>query len=290
MNLNSMLMLNVGYARHDADWNFDKVNSPFTRIYYVTEGTANVIIDGTRHTLTPGHLYIIPAFTEHTDICNGIFNHYYIHIYENGATDTDITGNYDFPFELPGAPIDEIMFKNLCEHSLALSLKHSDPKIYDNKNSLIDCVRLNRERPLWERMESVAVISHLLSRFIRAAKPKLQISDERIANAIKTINTLPPAELDSIDFIARQACMSVNHFIRLFKSQVGCTPAQFIISRKMTRAKLLLASEQMSVKEIAFEIGYEDISYFNRLFKRHTGMTPGKYRYSFNRNSISVKE
>ena len=40
------LVLNVGLAVHNADWNWKNVNSPFTRLYYITEGTAQIQLSG----------------------------------------------------------------------------------------------------------------------------------------------------------------------------------------------------------------------------------------------------
>ncbi len=40
------LVLNIGLAIHNADWNWKNVSSPFTRLYYVTEGTAQILISG----------------------------------------------------------------------------------------------------------------------------------------------------------------------------------------------------------------------------------------------------
>ena len=57
----NLLMLNVGHALHNADWNFKDVSSPFTRLYYVTEGNAELILPNGRVRLRPHHLYIIPA-------------------------------------------------------------------------------------------------------------------------------------------------------------------------------------------------------------------------------------
>ena len=42
------LVLNVGLAVHNADWNWKNVNSPFTRLYYITEGTAQIQLSGER--------------------------------------------------------------------------------------------------------------------------------------------------------------------------------------------------------------------------------------------------
>ena len=54
------LVLNIGLAIHNADWNWKNVNSPFTRLYYVTEGTAQVLISGKTQILKANHMYFIP--------------------------------------------------------------------------------------------------------------------------------------------------------------------------------------------------------------------------------------
>ncbi len=277
-------MLNVGHAKHNADWNFKKVNSPFTRIYYVTKGSAEVEIDSKRHKLVPGNMYIIPAFTDHTDICDGVFEHFYVHIYEDVTSGIGLIGSYDFPVEIQGNDLDMTLFANLCDHNRAMALKFADPKIYDNKHSMIECVRLNRNRPLYDQLESMGVIYQLLGRFMRFAKPRFQISDERISNALKAISE-KEGELLTVDALACDACMSKDHFIRLFRQEVGDTPAQFIINGKMTKAKLMLASENISIKDVAFNLGYYDISYFTRLFKKHTNFTPRQYRSFFNKET-----
>ena len=105
--------LNVGYAYHNADWNWQNVRSPFARLYYVTEGEAMIDIDGTVHTLTAGHLYLIPAYTKHTNICTGVFAHYYLHIYEEAAT--SMLDEWQYPVELSATPTDLYLFKRMCE-------------------------------------------------------------------------------------------------------------------------------------------------------------------------------
>ena len=51
-------MLNVGLAKHDADWNWQNVVSPFTRIYLVTEGYAKLYLPNRVVDLLSGHMYI----------------------------------------------------------------------------------------------------------------------------------------------------------------------------------------------------------------------------------------
>ncbi len=281
MEINNMLMLNVGYAYHDGDWNFNSVSSPFTRIYYVAKGTAEVSIGSRTYTLRPDHMYIIPAFTEHSDYCNGVFEHYYIHVYEDVSAGEAITAFYDFPFEIPATDFDRRLFQNICDHNGAMSLKNSNPRIYDNKHSLIECIRLNRERPLFDRLESMGIIYQLLGKFLKSAKPKIQTADARIEKVLKILSGNVAAN-NKIEDLAKIACMSPDHFIRTFRKEVGYTPAQFVIEQKMMKARLMLASENLSIKDIAYGLGYDDVSYFTRIFHRHVGTTPRIYRNSFN--------
>ena len=63
-----LILLNIGYAVHRADWNYKNVNSPFARIYLVKEGVAKLHLQDRDHIqlLTPEHLYLIPPFTLHS--------------------------------------------------------------------------------------------------------------------------------------------------------------------------------------------------------------------------------
>ena len=285
----NLLMLNVGHARHEADWNFKDIASPFTRIYYVTEGTAVVTIGDRSYTLSPGNMYIIPAFTLHSDACSGRFCHYYVHIYEEASGADSLIDKYDFPFELPGQPLDRTLFEALCDHNRQMALKAADPEIYDNRTSLINCVRQNRERPLWDRLESMGIIFQILGRFMKEAVPKYDATDPRVREVIEVINA-HPEENHRIDVLARKVLMTPDHFIRLFKKEMGCTPARFIIGRKMTQAMLMLSAEPLMTKEVAYALGYDNLSYFSRLFRKHTGMTPRRYRESFNSHAAEASE
>ncbi len=277
-------MLNVGFARHHGDWNFNGINSPFARIYLVTDGEAEVKTGGVTHLLTPGHMYMIPPFTTHSDHCEGVFNHYYVHIYEDSSKGGDIFASYDFPFEINSSELDHLLFNRLVDENSAMTLKSSDPDKYDNERSLIECVSENRIRPLDVRMESMGIISQFMSRFLKFAKPKYDATDPRIIQALKLISQNINTPL-SIESLAGGSCMSVGHFIRLFRLQVGCSPAQFLIDRKMMKAKLMLATESLLIKEISYMLGYDDVSYFTRLFKKHVGVTPRQYRLNYNDGS-----
>lgn len=80
--------------------------------------------------------------------------------------------------------------------------------------------------------------------------------------------------------LARQVNLSPTHFARVFKRQLGISPINYVIQKRMTQASSLLAETTMPLKQIAQAVGYADPFYFSRLFKKTVGVSPTVYRKS----------
>lgn len=72
--------------------------------------------------------------------------------------------------------------------------------------------------------------------------------------------------------------LSGNALAKLTGRYLHKTPTELIAERLVLEAKRLLHFTTMSVKEIAFHLGFSDFGYFGRLFKKHTGITPTEFR------------
>ena len=271
------LVLNVGLAVHNADWNWKNVNSPFTRLYYVTEGSAQIELPDGIYTLSPKHMYFIPAFTIHTNICKSNFVHYYLHIYEDHYSDNDWLDHWKFPVEIEATDLDLALFKRLCEINPHMTLQKSDPTTYYNNPSLMQNLIKNRQRAFCDKVESRGIVFQLLSRFFKQGQSKIEMEDNRIAKTVLYIRKHLNEAIE-LEKLAEISCLSKDHFIRLFKKELGTTPLQYINQKKIEKAQLLLITEELAVKEIAFQLAFDDYSYFNRLFKKTTGVTPQEYR------------
>ena len=271
------LTLHVGFAQHDGDWNWKNVRSPFARLYYVTDGEAQIAIGSDYHRLTPNHLYFIPAFTEHSYVCKASFSHYYIHIYEDQQHQMGILDQFTFPVEVDSSPIDLGLIKRLCDINPFLKLADSNPQAYDNHPTLISNIRLNQQRQFHDKMESRGILYILMSRFFKLATPKEEVKDNRIHQTMVYIRKHLNCHID-IDKLADMACMSKDHYIRVFKREAGETPNVYIIRRKLEKAELALVTSNLPIKGIAEMLGYHDFSYFNRVFKQNAGVTPLQYR------------
>ena len=79
---------------------------------------------------------------------------------------------------------------------------------------------------------------------------------------------------------AEQLGMTVTTLGRACQQQLGMTPMTLINSRLILEARRELAYSSLSLKEIAHELGFSDVSYFSRFFRKHMAMAPGEYRES----------
>lgn len=72
--------------------------------------------------------------------------------------------------------------------------------------------------------------------------------------------------------------MDVFSFSRLFKSEMGTTPARYVMQRRIERACQLLSASNLSVAEIAYACGFSSQAHLTTSFKKHVGETPARYR------------
>ena len=82
----------------------------------------------------------------------------------------------------------------------------------------------------------------------------------------------------SVNDIARSVNLSPSHLSRLFKMRTGFSPHEFITLRRIDAAKELLLTTPLSVKQIAFRVGYHSESNFITSFSGKTGLTPAVFR------------
>ena len=87
-------------------------------------------------------------------------------------------------------------------------------------------------------------------------------------------------QLHEVSEYAELLNISAGHLSEVIKQQSGKPAIKHIHDRLVMEAKRLLVHTETSSKEIAFDLGFTDTSYFNRFFKRESGLTPGEYRNS----------
>lgn len=121
------------------------------------------------------------------------------------------------------------------------------------------------------------LVNHLMSlaRFYNRNEVFSEVADQ--INRAKILissqfRTITPENL------AQQLNMSYSNFRRVFKEYTGFSPAKYIQEVKMNRVKEALTNTSHPVKQIAYEMGYDNEDYFFTAFRRVSGMTPLEYR------------
>jgi transcriptional regulator GlxA family with amidase domain len=109
-------------------------------------------------------------------------------------------------------------------------------------------------------------------------------ASQQVGNVIIFIEEHLTEEL-SLERLAEEARLSKYQLIRRFQIEQGITPWKFLVSKRIEKAKELLANG-LSPGQTAMETGFFDQSHLNKVFKEKTGLTPKEYqeKYFINRN------
>src|SRR3979409_1878484 len=133
-------------------------------------------------------------------------------------------------------------------------------------------------------MYAEALSTALAVRLLReygAGRPKLKrryggLQRKKLVRAVEYIQDQVDTNL-TVSGIAQAVCMSPYHFMRLFKESTGQSPHQYVIEARVRKAKALLATGKLTIREAALYVGFADQSHLTRHFKRVFGIPPGTF-------------
>ena len=100
---------------------------------------------------------------------------------------------------------------------------------------------------------------------------------ERLSRARALIDNCYDDPL-SLDQISAQACFSRYHFLRLFRQVYEQTPHQYLVKRRIEKAKELLRADNLRVTDVCFAVGFQSLGSFSTLFQKKVGHAPVTYR------------
>jgi transcriptional regulator GlxA family with amidase domain len=92
-----------------------------------------------------------------------------------------------------------------------------------------------------------------------------------------------PAADHSVVRLAERMKLSPRHFARLFRAEVGMTPAAWVEAARVTVARRLLEEGSHPPKQVAAQCGFADADTLRRAFARRVGVTPAEYRKRYMR-------
>jgi transcriptional regulator GlxA family with amidase domain len=109
------------------------------------------------------------------------------------------------------------------------------------------------------------------------ANPAASCMDQRVHIVIELM-TSDLCRVIYINVLAQKVNLSGSRLHHLFKAETGTTPAQYLRTMRLSRAKTLLEKSLLNVKQIMAKVGMNDRSHFEREFKKAYGVTPTQCR------------
>ncbi|TBL79396.1 AraC family transcriptional regulator [Paenibacillus thalictri] len=247
-------MFGINYCH--ADYFNMRDSSPLTVLAYVLKGQGSVTIDALTFRPKAGDVFILPKDSYHKVTADADQEEYWTYLWFN------IKGNVLQLFEsfqlhqtfhIPEAP-----FENLFHKGFELVAQHGENGERLQMELLLACT------------EMVAQLSGLMEK--RQAQYSIEVQKMQ-----QYLNRLEAAPFHS-EHMSRHFAMSFKQINRSFKKETGTTVYNYLLCKKIDKAKMLLQDTSMAVSEIAYRIGYADAHYFSNVFKRKTGVTPTEYR------------
>ena len=187
-----------------------------------------------------------------------------------------------FPAEAPPPRESEPWFR-LLNISACIFARHDD-FVTANMHALIDAIKSPpRDGLLYFNQMFDSLVFHLarivddIQRQKSDVKPIVKPPVKSISfDALLDYIEAHLSEKLSLEDLAQFTGIGRSLLAREFRNQIGCAPHQYIIERRIERAKVLLKSE-MSVTDVAFELGFSGQSHFSTTFKAFTGCAPSGF-------------
>jgi AraC family transcriptional regulator len=128
-----------------------------------------------------------------------------------------------------------------------------------------------------------SVLCEYLGRNFRRGDPEradarvTSLSSVKLRRVLEYVDAHLEQDL-TLHALARESGTSPFHFARMFKRRTGLAPHQFIVRRRMERARSLLSDADLSILEVSLQCGYSQQSHFAATFRRLVGMSPSAFR------------
>jgi len=142
------------------------------------------------------------------------------------------------------------------------------------------------ELPVCSKQKIDAIISLLMdfSVYITDTEHRLMvIQDQRQSNrvnlALEFIKSRFP-EAITVKDIATAAHASPSHIRKLFREELGVSPIAYLNNYRLEVSTAMLEKTAMSIIQISYQVGFENVSHYNHLFKKRFGLAPSHYRKS----------
>lgn len=262
-------LLYISKSKYENDWHSTAHFHPFTEIFFIINGEGAFHLDDKDVKVKQWDLIIINPNCLHTEksitkdnpleyIVLGIDN-----LLLNFPDTYSLTNNINLKklYKI----IDFTSNKDYILHYLNCLIQEVESKDYNYemacKNILILLI-----------IHIIRSIPSLL--LVEEPQEKLNLECVKIKNYIDSHYS----ENITLDILSDMSYMNKFHLVHTFTKQIGISPINYVINKRIEESKNLLATTNYSIRDIASIVGFSNSSYFSQAFKKVTGKSPKEYR------------
>lgn len=233
------------------------VPQPFIELYVVTDGQLRLTVQDRSQVLRPGDLALANAhFGNHGGEVAGPFRYGCISV------------------EVP----DEPRFAVWSRAPLLLTRRAPDALRVQNLYKEVAHLYHGPQHAYRDVLLKATLLQLLASAADDGVRSGGNTQNPHVRRAIEFMSIRRGDADLSLPQIARRVGVSPSHLVRVFQANLACSPMRYLAEMRVRHAQGLLLRSTLSIKEIAYTVGFHDQLYFSRVFRQETGMSPRAFR------------
>lgn len=262
--LSKVKLLYIESSKYDVNWHSTMHSHPFTEFFYVVSGKGYFkFVDGLIKNVNEDDLIIVNPNISHTEISDS----------EN-------------PLEYIVLGIEGIQFFTFEQNDLGYSIHNYKDYKHDILLYMKSILIEYQDQDPYQALVIKNLLDALIINIIRRTKYNIQIRDHdadvnKDSLFIKNYLDKHFREDISLDDLAELTFMNKYYLSHIFKEDVGKSPIQYILEKRVEEAKKMLCTTDLNISQISSILGFGTPAYFSQYFKKETSLSPSAYRKKY---------
>ena len=253
----------------------------YLEIAYILEGRGTFLIGNKKYLAEEGDIFIINNVELHT-------------ILADHKKTLNLIAIYFLPELIYKPGVNEINLDFLClfyKQGKNFEPRIPNDKVPKNIPNLIKKIHLeNINNKQYYKITTKTLLQDIIIELLYYYKDNITYSRTIYDQSFKNINKLRDVFLlitnnfdqnITLEQAAKTVYMSTHYFCKIFKKVTGTTFKEYLNKLRIDKAKELILRDNISITDIAFQVGFEHLSYFYRVFKKLTKLNPNEFRSIF---------
>lgn len=278
--------ISSGQFISEGNWIHKKRNMDSFEIIIGVRGTAYIMQDDIKYEVVPGSVLLLLSGHTHTGYQHslGDTSFYWLHFYCHGQS--SILNRKETLNEI--SPLNSNPYFNKLNDSIILPVFWQPESIVKGVilfKQLLHIANSGYYSSFCTDYSLTSLLLELSQQFIHASLKLNELSHTCSGNFNILLEwiRLNITEEFTIDELAEKFKYNKDYLARMFKKHLGVSPKKYINGMKILKAKQYLCRFDLSIKEIAYKLGFKDEKYFMKLFKEYENLTPSTYRNAYYR-------